>query len=158
LGNKAKKRFRGEIDKQIVVSRAELAQTLNLTETRISQLNTRNIMVKVAKGKYDLLKSVRNYMEYRDSDDNDENNLTEARRLKIELDTKIAEIEYKKKIGEIIPREDAAREWGAVVRKIRAKLLSLPVKLAPEIELIQNKKEIREILSELAGTEFYKGN
>jgi hypothetical protein len=73
----------------------------------------------------------------------------------------LAELEYKRQIGELLPAAEVAEEWSNQIRIAKERLLSLPARLAPKVvrqtEMREVEKLIREaihdVLSELANGE-----
>ena len=72
---------------------------------------------------------------------------------------KLAELDYKKKSGDLIDKEEVVREASEVAMRVKGLLLSLPHKLSvrivgiesPEIVEEMLESEIREVLEELGG-------
>jgi hypothetical protein len=71
----------------------------------------------------------------------------------------LAQLELKKKSGEMIPVDEVVKDWGQMITACRAKLLALPSKISPRLpgcddvrEMEQViKSEILEALDELSG-------
>ena len=82
----------------------------------------------------------------------------EARTRKINAEAEIAELELAKIRGTLCMTDDVVKAWESVLHACKAKLLSLPSKMAPVLSnindtaLIKNHVElgIREALEELA--------
>ena len=88
--------------------------------------------------------------------------IDEARRRKEAALAGMAELDLSKRRGELIEIESIAEIVGEEYSRVRAKLMGMPVKLAPVLEQATTVQEYREIvedavvecLSELAADEF----
>lgn len=67
-----------------------------------------------------------------------------ARLTKIQADRK--ELQLKKEKGELIPVDEAMKEWINALQKVRQKLLAIPIKASPLVIASKNTKEAKEIL------------
>lgn len=144
-----------------------LAKLFNLTSVRIHQLVADGVVIRVARGKYDLWQSIRNYIKYlqerkvnqwsgsKESDNPGDYEAHRARLTKAKAD--IAELDADLKKGTAHDAEAVAAVWADMIGNARAKLLGLPTTLASQLEgmTIQERKEaiqhgVNEALKELA--------
>lgn len=144
-----------------------LAKLFNLTAVRIHQLTADGVVIRVARGKYDLWQSIRNYIKYlqdrkvnqwsgsKEADSPGDYEAHRARLTKAKAD--IAELDAELKKGTAHDAEAVAAVWADMIGNARAKLLSLPTTLASQLEgmTIQERKEaiqhsVNEALKELA--------
>jgi phage terminase Nu1 subunit (DNA packaging protein) len=142
-----------------------LAKLFNLTAVRVQQLATDGIVIKHARGRYDLWTSIRNYIKYlQERKVNQWSGSGEgagdyeghrARLTKAKAD--IAELDAELKKGTAHDAEAVAAVWADMIGNARAKLLSLPTTLASQLEgmSIQERKDtiqngVNEALRELA--------
>jgi hypothetical protein len=92
--------------------------------------------------------------------------IDEARIRKITADAALAELQLERERGEVVRIEDVAKAIGDEYAAVRAKLLSIPTKLAPRIALEDGEaacrdllaREITEALNELIGGGFEEGS
>lgn len=144
-----------------------LAKLFNLTAVRIHQLASDGVVIRVARGKYDLWQSIRNYIKYlqerkvnqwsgsKEADNPGDYETHRARLTKAKAD--IAELDAELKKGTAHDAEAVSIVWADMIGNARAKLLSLPTTLASQLEgmTIQERKEaiqhgVNEALKELA--------
>jgi phage terminase Nu1 subunit (DNA packaging protein) len=147
----------------IEVSTAQLAEVFGITTRRIAQLAEERVLVRTARGTFDLGEAVRAYMSYR------ERNLAvklgagplhEARRRYLEARTKAAEILAAERVGALVPASQVEQSFAAIATAVRSALLSLPKVMAARIGMTKNIVEaegmlraaIEEALLELSAT------
>ena len=75
--------------------------------------------------------------------------IDEARRRKLAAEAALAEIEVSKKRGEVVEIEAVADAVGDDYANVRAKLLSLPTKAAPQLAIIEDSAEAQGVLEKL---------
>ena len=148
-------------DDAYIISTQQISEILGLSPRRVQQLTLEGALVKVAHGKYDLRRSIKQYIESmteKASPNDDELDggremalWTRAKREKTELEVKIIK-------GELHRSADVERVMNDMLGAFRARLLSLPSKMAPqvlgktEIPVIkeQLKEAVFEAMNELA--------
>ncbi|EGW39175.1 hypothetical protein [Desulfosporosinus sp. OT] len=143
--------------KKSTVGTSELALVLGLTDSRIRQLERSGIITKIGRGRYELASAVQGYCSYLKEAATQTEGLSEkdlldrTRRKKIELEIQIMQ-------GELHRAEDVRRVMNDMLGSFRARCLSIPHKLAPQLvaqtdlPIIQAaiKKDIYEALTELS--------
>lgn len=149
----------------VTVSGGVLADLFSLTDRRIRQLADEGIIVRVKKGRYDLVSSVKNYIihiktnnDLKDNKSDVEIDLERERALHEKVKRAKSEIELAAMRGEMHHSSDVERVMNDMLGNFRAKILAMPSKLAPllvarnELAIIQQliKKECNETLEELA--------
>ncbi|MCM1187643.1 MAG: terminase small subunit [Lachnospira sp.] len=158
----------------ITVNSAALEKIIGVSDRRIRQLAEENIIIRAAKGRYKLMDSVTNYiltlkvqMEANNADSLDgEIDLEEERAIHERVKRHISELKLQTMKGELHKSEDVERVMMDMLASVRAKLLSMPTKLAPilvsrsDIDFVRNtiNREVMEALNELKGynpKEFY---
>lgn len=134
------------------VSTAELSEILGVTPRRIQQLTNDKALVRVERGQFDLTRSIKKYIEYevekrapmvddKKIDAQVEAALwTKARKEKTELEVQIIK-------GELHRSRDVERIMNESLQAIRAGLLSLPSKMAPQLVAIEDIPFIKDILT-----------
>lgn len=136
------------------VTEAELAEYLGLSTRRIRQLFKEGIVVKSQPGKYDLKESVNKYINsLRDREKNKDENLEKLKiskeaeslvheRLK-KRKTELQVLQMEKKMH---TSEDVEHFWNAMIMSAKSRLTSIPVKVAPILVGLEDRKEIQSIL------------
>lgn len=143
-----------------------LAKLFNLTAVRVQQLAADGIVIKQARGRYDLWASIRNYIKFLQErkvnqwsasgeDEPGDYQAHRARLTKAKAD--MAEIEAELMKGTTHAAEAVAAVWSDMIGNARAKLLALPTKLAGALDGLEIterealiKDGVAEALRELA--------
>jgi len=142
-----------------------IASLLDISERRVQQLSRAGVIPKAARGRYELIGSVRGYIRHlRDRNIKGESGTADygterARLVKAKAD--LAEMEASQMRGDLLPAPDVTAAWIEIVALIRARLLVLPDKIAPVVHETTSlnqardvlKKAVHEILTEIAATE-----
>tara|TARA_R110000851_G_scaffold18786_1_gene58603 strand:- start:1697 stop:2173 length:477 start_codon:yes stop_codon:yes gene_type:complete len=112
-----------------------LAQLFNLTSVRIQQLTSDGVVIRSARGRYDLWQSVRNYITYLqerkvnqwDSDDDNPSEIKkhQLRRTKEEADK--LELANARTRGELVDVSKVKRLGEQVMSGIKIKILNMPL-------------------------------
>lgn len=134
-----------------LVSTDEICEIMGLSSRRIQQLVGEKAIVRASHGKYDLVASVRSFVEYQKNqliaEDPDLDKLKEetlwirARRLK-------SEAEYKIMSGNLHRSEDVEQVMNKMMEFFRSQLLSLPTRTAPKVIGEADINAIRKILKD----------
>lgn len=129
-----------------------IAKLLNLTERRVQQLAKEGVVVRDAKGKYDLVGSVRGYIKYlqerslgKDIAPID-SHLEKARLLRAQADK--IEMEVKALQRSLLPVTQIEISWMMMLSAFRARMLSIPAKTAHLLAPVDDPAEIERILRE----------
>ena len=136
----------------ITVNSATLEKIIGVSDRRIRQLAEEGIIVRTAKGRYKLMESARNYILS----------------LKVSMEASGADLKLQTMRGELHKSLDVERVMTDMLVSVKAKLLSMPTKLAPLLVARENadyiraliNKEVLEALNELKDynpKEFYSG-
>jgi phage terminase Nu1 subunit (DNA packaging protein) len=133
-----------------------LAKLFNLTEMRVQQLAKLGVTVKTSHGRYDLWASVKGYIHYLQeragvksatNDPEDEFGDYHKHRARLyRAKAESAEIEVNLMKGEVHESNAVKKVWDDMISNAKAKLLSLPVKVAPRLEGVTGTQEIKDIL------------
>jgi phage terminase Nu1 subunit (DNA packaging protein) len=125
-----------------IVSSAVVAEALNLTERRVEQLAHEGLP-RLGRGKYDLWSCAQWYIRYlqkaierraTDSDDGSKTNLNEEKKRLTRMQANIAEVEYKQKIGELIPAHLVDDKFVTFAGTVHQRFLALPSRVASRLE------------------------
>uniref|UniRef100_UPI003F6809D1 hypothetical protein n=1 Tax=Gorillibacterium sp. sgz5001074 TaxID=3446695 RepID=UPI003F6809D1 len=125
-------RNEGKTNGEKLITTKDLAELLDLSARRVQQLAEEGVLIRAEKGKYKLLESVHRYIKHvqNRSHDDDVDYFSErakherAKREKAELQVAVMR-------GELHRAEDVKDVMTDMLAAIRAKLLSLPAKIAP---------------------------
>ena len=142
-----------------------ITSLLDLSERRVQQLSRAGVIPKAARGRYELIGSVRGYIRHlRDLNLKGETGTVDygaerARLIKAKAD--LAEMEASQMRGDLLPAPDVTAAWTEIVALMRARLLVLPDKIAPVVHETTSlnqtrdviKKAVYEILKEIAATD-----
>ena len=129
-----------------------IAKLLDLTERRVNQLAKDGVLPKSARGRYELVPVVRAYIRFlREKTVNtdvgaDDYAAHRARLTSAKAD--MAEMEREQMKSNLIPADDVADAWDAMVSNMRAKLLSIPTKSATQTFAAKNVTEAKSILKD----------
>lgn len=138
----------------IEVTEKELSEYLGLSDRRIRQLFKQGVVFKSQRGKYDLKASVLGYINHirqaeKAKDESLEKlkiakeaeSLTHERLKKRKTELQVLQIEKK-----LHAQEDVEYFWNTMVLAAKSRITSIPVKTAPLLVGIEDRKEIQSIL------------
>jgi len=129
------------------VTAKQLAYLLNgITERWVQQLAADGIVKKEARGRYNLVESVRGYCAYmqdinKGAESDRETDYGDARTQKMRADADKSIMEAAQLAGNLIPADIVSYSWNHMTGAFRAKLLNLPKKAAP---LVQHENSFRK--------------
>lgn len=128
------------------VSARQLAYMFRVSERWVQQLAADGVIKKEARGRYNLIASVRGYVEYLQSiasgvEGEIITDYGDARTQKMRADADKAIMEAAQLAGELIPQDIVAYSWNHMIGAFRAKLLNLPKKTAP---IVQHESSFRK--------------
>ena len=137
------------------MSAPELAEILGASDRRVSQLVGEGITVRVGAGRYDALASVKAYIEFlrkdewEGSDDIKKIELETAKEslMHNRLKTRKTELTVLQMENKLHPADQVKSIWGAIAVAVKSRLLSMPVKLAPQLLGIDDSAEIQAMIS-----------
>lgn len=138
----------------IEVTTVELAEYLGLSDRRIRQLEKEGVVVKSQRGRYDLKASVLGYINsIRQQEKRMDASLEklkiskEATSLQHEqLKKRRTELQVQELERKLHRAEDVEYFWNAMVLAVKSRLTAIPVKCAPLLAGIEDRKEIQAIL------------
>lgn len=132
-----------------LVSRDTLARALGLTSRAVNELAGQGVAVKIGRGKYDLIASVKNYLEkMRKPDGNAKDRLTTAQAELAEL--KLAEARH-----ELLDSMQVQTTWDSTLRSLRSSIMGVPARVQAQLghltthDVATIDREIRETLTDL---------
>jgi phage terminase Nu1 subunit (DNA packaging protein) len=135
-----------------------LAKLFNLTDMRVQQLSKMGVTMRAAHGRYELWPSIKGYISYlqeragvkaatsnaEGEDDGGDYNRHRARLYRSKADQ--SEIQVALIRATVHESEAVAKVWDDMIANARSKLLSMPVKLAPRLEGVMDRKEIKAVM------------
>jgi phage terminase Nu1 subunit (DNA packaging protein) len=142
------------------VSASELGEWLKLSPQAIAKYAASNVLVRVARGRYDLKASIANYCEVIRASASGRGSpvATERQRL-VSAQADAAEHKAQQLAGKLLPAAEVESAWQAIVRTTRAALLALPSRCGAQIaqltphDIVVIDNEVKAVLQELSVTE-----
>ncbi len=142
-----------------------ITSLLDISERRGQQLSRAGVIPKAARGRYELIGSVRGYIRHlrevniKGGKGSADYGTERARLVKAKAD--LAEMEASQMRGDLLFAPDVTAAWTEIVALMRARLLVLPDKIAPVVHETTSinqakdviKKAVYEVLTEIAETE-----
>ena len=148
----------------LTVSVTVLGQIFDVTDRRIRQMAEEGVVVRVAKGRYNLVESVKNYilsLKLAVDSANGENpdgelNIDEEKALHERVKRHISELKLQTMKGELHKAADVEKVMTDMLTSFKTRVLSVPSKVAPVLEdrdagYIRERltSEMTEVLNEL---------
>jgi phage terminase Nu1 subunit (DNA packaging protein) len=130
-----------------------------LTERRVQQLVKEGVVIKLARGRYDLLKSVRGYIRYLNSlrrgAPDEIKGIDEAKLRKTAAEAEMAELDLARQRGLLVDAASVQKAWGSILAEARKNLLSVPAKVAPllpGLDAVECEQIIRDQIDQALDT------
>lgn len=149
----------------ITVSAAVLGELFSVSDRRIRQMAEEGILVRAAKGRYNLVDSVKSYLltikltaegAETESFGSDEISLEEERGLHERVKRHISELKFQTMKGELHKAEDVKTVMMDMLAAFKTRMMNIPSKVAPILEnrdtaFIKERltSEVTEALNEL---------
>ena len=146
-------------DELAFITREEVADMLDVSGPRISQLVRDGVFTQDERGRLPRRQTVHDACRWLRSRAGDgKRTAVAARRRSVELDNELKEIALARERREAIPVFQVDKAWAYILLNIRSHLLRLPNKLAPRIPFLGSEaaieaellREIEEILALMA--------
>lgn len=147
------------------VSSKVLEKCFSVGDRQIRNLAKEGTVVKISHGKYDLIRSVKNYITLlktnkavEEVDKEDKIDFEDEKAKHERVKREVAELKYKEMLGDLHRSEDVERVMNDQYAAFRARLMNIPAKIASQVTIINDKSqaealimnEIREALFELS--------
>ncbi len=136
---------------KIIVNQAAICACLNLSHTQVQDLQKDGVIIRTDKNKYDLIKSISNYVkrlkgqESFETDSGDVDYYSERARLtKAQADER--EIKVLKESGELVSIKVAEQVWCDAAILLRNNILAVPSKVCRKAAESQNENEIEDMV------------
>lgn len=126
-----------------------LAEILGVSTRYISDLEKEGVIIRVARGQYDVRKSVKNYiaiLKAKAEPVGVEAELRAAKLRKALADAELAEIAVAKEAGALVLAKNIERTWSTAISNARTRLLTLPARLGPQAVLAASAQEATAII------------
>lgn len=114
-----------------------IAKLLLLTERRVQQLAAEGVIPKAERGRYALAPAVQGYVKYlkdrAGGGDGESDDIGTAKARLIKARARMAELEADALEGKLLDRVEVEQSWKTIVLNMRAKLMAIPTRAAPQI-------------------------
>jgi biotin operon repressor len=134
-----------------LVSGEVLATTLSISSEWVRQLGEQGVLVKVKRGKYDLIASVQGYLAYRDEQDSSDGSDEKFKDARAQLYVeRVREQKRKSDLieGRCISRPVIEEIILYVIATTRAAILAIPNRCAPQVADVSSAHECFKILED----------
>lgn len=126
----------------LTVSAAVLGNIFGVTDRRVRQMAEEGIIVRAAKGRYNLVESLKNYIlslklaaEGATADSPDgEIDIDEEKALHERVKRHISELKYQTMKGELHKADDVERVMTDMLAAFKTRIMNIPSKVAPVLE------------------------
>lgn len=138
-------------DELLLVTNQTLANTLGLSGEWVRQLAASGVLVKHARGKFDLLASIKGYLAYRDEKDITDESDTRWRKFRADLyeqRVRAVRVESDLRVGKAFDADAITYVMGAMLHASRARLLAIPSATAATVADLGTAEECRQVLDE----------
>lgn len=138
----------------IEVTEKELSEYLGLSDRRIRQLFKQGVVFKSQRGKYDLKASVKGYVNHLRAAEKAKDESLEKLKLAREAEALTHERLKKRKTElqvltiekKLHAQEDVEYFWNTMVLAAKSRITAIPVKCAPVLVGIEDRKEVQSLL------------
>ena len=131
-------------DNRNLISQTEAARRLFCHRSTIIKYVNEGLLRRYAGGKLDE-NEVRDFVKNRPiKQDAPDYYVERARHEQFKAD--LAQLELKKKSGELIPVDEVVRDWGQMITACKTRLLALPSKISPRLPGCDDVREMEQII------------
>lgn len=130
-----------------------IAKLLLLTDRRVQQLTAEGIIPKAERGRYELAPAVQGYIRFlqerhlgREGDDGGDATLAAEKLKKLAAEREMKEMTRDQMAGILQNRAAVTKVYGGRIAAARAKMLSIPKKLAPQLVDISDPVEVETLI------------
>jgi hypothetical protein len=133
----------------MLISLSTLSECLGVTKEHVTRLANKGVIPKSINGEYDLVPSVRGYIEsLRSRTDPASVSLTKEKTLLVKMQRERLEIELARAREELISVDLVNETWEKIVYACRSRLLVIPTKLAPLVFTSKTIPEVKEVIQD----------
>lgn len=126
-----------------------VARFLDISERRVRQLRDKKIIEEVRPGLYDLLDTIRRYINYlrkRNPESEEEVDYNTERALLVRVKRKNEELDLKIRENQLHSSEDVELVLSNMLINFRSRLMAIPARLSPILSKKTDKAEIFKII------------
>lgn len=133
-----------------------LSELLDLSARRLQQLANEEVVIKISRGKYDLVKSVQGYIAYQNAQIPNKGNsvdvtdartrIEEGRANLITAKASIAKMDEEEKAGKLLEFSDVKRDASSTAVIVRQSMMLIPDSMSPLLSDMTDSREIRTLL------------
>ena len=133
----------------MLISLSTFSECLGVTKEHVTRLANKGVIPKSINGEYDLVPSVRGYIEsLRSRTEPASISLTQEKALLAMRQRERLELELAQTRGELISVKLVKKEWEKLISASRARLLVIPTKLAPLVFAAKSIPEVKEVIQD----------
>lgn len=130
-----------------------IAKLLMLTERRVQQLSAEGVIPKAERGRYALAPAVQGYVKYlkdrAGSSDAETDDIGTSKARLIKARARMAELEADQLEGKLLDRAEVEQGWKTIVLNMRAKLMAIPTRAAPQLVTMPTIAQAAALLERL---------
>ena len=130
-----------------------IAKLLLLTPRRVQQLTQEGIIPRAERGRYELAPAVQGYIRYlqdrhlgAEGDEGGDATMAAEKLKKLAAERQMKEMERDEMNGSLLHRDAVIKAYAGRITATRAKLLSLPKKLAPQLVDMADPVEVETLI------------
>lgn len=134
---------------RIGVALPVLAESLSLSTRAVNQLAVTGVIVKLDRGEYDLVQSVKNYIEKMRKPE------AGVKEKLIAAQLGLAEVKLSQAKGELVPADQVQAKWDSILRTLRSSFMGIPARVQEHLphltphDVSTIDREIRDTLTEM---------
>lgn len=130
-----------------------IAKLLLLTPRRVQQLSAEGIIPRAERGRYELAPAVQGYIRFlqerhlgADGDDGGDATLAAEKLKKLAAEREMKEMERDERRGRLHDEQAIIKTYAGRIVAVRAKMLSIPKKLAPQLIEMSDPVEVETLI------------
>lgn len=127
-----------------------ISKLLDLTPRRVQQLSKEGVIPRAERGRYELVPAVRGYIAYLKERSINPGvvSFDEVRARKTAAEAELAELDLQEKKKQLVPMSEVIDKWLELIGACRARMLSIPAKLAPVVAVEESPAICKQIIEE----------
>jgi phage terminase Nu1 subunit (DNA packaging protein) len=133
----------------MLVALSIISECLGVSREHVTRLANKGVIPKSIDGKYDLVPSVRGYIEsLRARTDSASVSLTKEKTLLVKRQRERLELELARAREELVSVDLVNETWEKIIYACRSRLLVIPTKLAPLVFAAKTIPEVKEVIQD----------
>lgn len=125
----------------------DLATLLGISVRRVTQLVEKKVLLREARGTFDVCDSVHRFIAHRETVVAQEHGV--GAYGKARADARMMRLQREKLEGNLIPEEDAIEGWTRTLAVLKTQFLALPTKSAPYLVQLKTPAQAQNVLTPL---------